>query len=520
MIALHRLPHLATATGALLAATALGAPAAAQTEAEKPTVTSPVASQPPPSPVVSGPLLEVRPGGLTAEQVAERAVAASPTLAARRAEIEAANAQIAKTTAQFFPRVTLSATYTRLSEADNSLGGAIVGAQNPGPLGIGPCDPGNPAGPTCPVDGAGVPVGANALEFPTTRNSYDLTAEVGIPLSDYVFTMPSAVGATRANAQANELGKQAATRDVAHEARVAYHDWLRAVAATSITESSLARTAALLKDARTAFELGAATRADVLRVEALVSNTELQLDRAATMRQLAASRLAILMDEAPRDYAPGQAIPAGPQRLPAAAAESSEQDQLAALVAEATSRRLELGSLDARGKALREATRASNATRMPRLDGFGQLSRAKPNQRFMLDTENWHTSWAVGLRLSYTINDTFTNGAQTRELKAQRAQLEAHRAELERGIRLQVTDAYLEARRARMAVTTAEKAHEAAAEAYRVSRELYRAGQATTTDLLAAENDLMQTSLQKVDASIALEVARLNLDHVVGRDAG
>jgi outer membrane protein TolC len=137
----------------------------------------------------------------------------------------------------------------------------------------------------------------------------------------------------------------------------------------------------------------------------------------------------------------------------------------------------------------------------------------------MLDTENWHTSWAVGLRLSYTINDTFTNGAQTQELKAQRAELEAHRTELARGIQLQVTDAFLESRRAQHAVTNAEKAHESAAEAYRVSRELYRAGQATTTDLIAAEDDLVQASLQKVNAAIALEVARLNLDHVLGRDA-
>jgi len=507
------------AVATFAAMTAIVATSSAQTEAPEVTPPQPVTPEPvlpAPSP---GPIIEVRPGGLTADQVAQRAVAASPTLAARRAQIDASNAQIAKTTAQFFPRVTLSATYTRLSKAENSMGGSIVGAGTPGGLGVGPCDPRDSASPTCVLDAAGDPIGARAFEFPTTRNSYDLTAEVGVPLSDYVFTMPSAVGATRANAEADELGKQSAARDVAHEARVAYHDWLRAVAATSITESSLARTNALLKDTRTAFELGAATRADVLRVEALVANTELQLDKAGTMRQLAAARLAILMDESPREYVPGQSIRIDQHAAPPSQSVGGERQVLAQLVEEATSRRLELTSLDARARALRKAERASDAMRIPRLDGFGQLSHAKPNQRFMLDTENWHTSWAVGLRLSYTINDTFTNGAQTKELKAQRAQLEANRTELERGIRLQVTNAYLEARRARLAVATAEKAHEAAAEAYRVSRELYRAGQATTTDLLAAENDLMQASLQQVDASIALEVAELNLNHVVGRDA-
>ena len=242
MTALSRLPRLRLPAAVFLAVTALAATSPAQTETAEATETTSITPLQPPPPVVSGPLVEVRPGGLTAEQVAERALAASPTLAARRAEIDAASAQIAKTTARFFPRVTLSATYTRLSEANNSLGGSIVGARNPGPLALGPCDAADPAGPTCPVDSAGVPIGANTLAFPTTRNSHDLSAEVAVPLSDYVFTMPSAVGATRANARANEPGEQAAACDAAHEARVAYHDWLRAVAATSSIATACCRT--------------------------------------------------------------------------------------------------------------------------------------------------------------------------------------------------------------------------------------------------------------------------------------
>ena len=468
-------------------------------------------------------LIEVRSGGLTADEVALRAVSASPTLAARRARIDAATAQVEKVTAQFFPRITLSATYTRLSAAENSMGGALVGAQNPGLLTAGPCpaELGTPAGSSCILDSQGAPLGAAALEFPSARNSCDASVEVGVPISDYFLTMHSAIAATRASARSRALSAQLAEQEVRHEARLAYYAWLRSVAATSVTDRSLMRSKALRDDTQAALDLGTATRADMLRVAALVSNTQLQVHQARKMRQLAAARLAMLMDEPPRDYFPGQNLPHGRREpAPRASAEASfNQQRLSQLVTEAQLRRLELASLDEGVNSIRQAEQANGATRLPRLDGFAQLSHAKPNQRYMLDTDHWHTSWAAGLRLSYTINDTFTGGADSKELKAQRAELEAERRQLELAIRLQVTDAYLESQRAGLAIDAANDAHRAAAEAYRVSRELYSAGRATTSELIAAVDDLSEASLQQVNATITLEVAQLQLQHVLGRNA-
>src|SRR5690606_4180709 len=68
------------------------------------------------------------PGGLTAEVVAERSLASSHTVRARLAELDAARARLDQTTAQFFPRLTLRASYTRLSPVSAELGGALVGA--------------------------------------------------------------------------------------------------------------------------------------------------------------------------------------------------------------------------------------------------------------------------------------------------------------------------------------------------------------------------------------------------------
>ena len=84
--------------------------------------------------------LQVKPGGLTADAVARRAVKTSPTVRARQAEIDAAQAKVDNAVAQFIPRLTLKASYTRMSEVDNALEGAIVGAGEASErILIGPC---------------------------------------------------------------------------------------------------------------------------------------------------------------------------------------------------------------------------------------------------------------------------------------------------------------------------------------------------------------------------------------------
>ena len=75
-------------------------------------------------------------GGLTADEVGRLAQASSPEVRASQAEIEAAAAKVDAAMISFFPRVTLSANYTRLSPVGSSLGsGALVGAAESRTLG-------------------------------------------------------------------------------------------------------------------------------------------------------------------------------------------------------------------------------------------------------------------------------------------------------------------------------------------------------------------------------------------------
>src|SRR5690349_494064 len=111
--------------GLAVALVFFAAPALAQ---PLPPAAPPVASPPPvaPPPVVQpvarqlpDPLaiaLAPQPGGLTPEDAARVAAAGKPSVKAKRADLEAAAARVDQALVSYFPRVSVTATYTRLSE--------------------------------------------------------------------------------------------------------------------------------------------------------------------------------------------------------------------------------------------------------------------------------------------------------------------------------------------------------------------------------------------------------------------
>ena len=107
------------------------------------------------------------------------------------------------------------------------------------------------------------------------------------------------------------------------------------------------------------------------------------------------------------------------------------------------------------------------------------------------------------------------NGA---DVESRAAQLEAQRQVLRDGIALEVTQAYQAVLEADFSVASTQKQLATAREAVRVARELFKAGRVTSTTLTDAETELTRARLQTVNARIDARVARVRLDHALGRD--
>ncbi|HEX4337666.1 MAG TPA: TolC family protein [Polyangiaceae bacterium] len=451
-----------------------------------------------PSPRLEG--LDAQPGGLTANDVARRAVDVSPSVRQKREQVKSANERIYQTTVSFLPKLTLLASYTRTSKVNVSFGsggGTLVGTQLK-------------KGDTITSLSQIAPVG---LDFPFPLNNYALEGRLSIPISDYVLRVSDASGATKASRGSARLEVAAEKLKVASDARALYFNWLRSWAQVSIAKNTVESTRARLADARATFQVGAISKADLLRIEALVANTENILNQSVSTLNLTTGELAIVMEDWRPNYRIGEEIP-DPATIHDADASTDK------LIAEGLARRLEVRSLDEAVRALSYGAKAARAGALPHIDAIGDVLYANPNARYFPPSADWHTSWSIGAQASWTFGDTLSNESQGRDYDAQAQAMIAQRRLVRAGVAQEVLASSLDLSRARVSLDKQRVALAAAQEAYRVTTDLFRAGRATGTDLIQSEQGLLDAQVGEVNARIDLAIAAIALRHALGRDVG
>ena len=436
---------------------------------------------------------------LTADEAARRARDTSFEVRARAEERLAADEGVAQARAGFLPRLTGTARYTRLSDVAVPTLGNLVVAPTPGVV-----DPNN-----TPL--LAVPVG-----FPVILNQYLAQASLQIPLSDYFLRLPQAQAAATGNARAAALSEEAARLRVATDARVAYYAWVRARLATGIARQALEQARGHLGDVQLAAAAGAASRADVLRVESQVAGAELLLTRALNLAAIGERQLRTAMhDDSGRNYEIGETVDQPP---PGAIATSTDDAALQPLRAEAAAQRLEPRAITEGAGAAREQGAAALAAGLPRLDAVGNAVYANPNQRIFPQQAEYRGTWDASLQVSWTFSDLPGATAARRGARARASALDAERGQLLDAIGLEVTQAAQAMSEARAAIDTTRRGVGSAEESYRVRRVLFQNGRATSVELTDAETELTRARLDLVNAQIDLRLANARLTHALGRD--
>lgn len=454
--------------------------------------------------------LKPQPGGATARDIGKRAKAHSPAVKAQEAKIRASAAQVDQAMVAFLPKLTLKASYTRISATDTSFGGgAIVGASSPGLLGVGPC-PGGTG--TCVLDSAGNPAGAAAFNITPKLDRYSLSATLAVPISDYLLRLPASSAAVKANLEASRINKRATERKAQADAQLAYYNWVRGVGQVAVAEHALVRLEQLQKDGEAMLAQGVATKADVLRIKALVASGKVAIEQARAFVRLSAKNLALMTGDKAPHYTIGEDIMRRPRPLP-------RSENLKALVSEGLSKRPELRALSKTKTTLRKSASVARAGKLPRLDGFADYTYANPSQSDFTGQGGWQGSWSIGAQLTWTLNDLPGSEASASEYEANLQEVSANETLLRQGIEQEITAAYFDRKQARAARQAAEEAEEAARTALDAKMAQYKAGEATATDVINAEQEYVSAALQRMGAYVDLHVARVRLAYAVGRPA-
>jgi outer membrane protein TolC len=439
------------------------------------------------------PLLGV-PGGLTADGVARVAASSSPLVAERRAQLEESAARLERAKVGLAPTLILNGRYTRLSPIDQPTLGTIIAAPGaaPGPL------------------PSGTPLVAVPLAFPVYLDQTSAQAALSVPLSDYVFRLSFGHLAAERDARAAALAVDSARRRIAAEARAAYWQWARARLDAVVAEEAVKTAAAHVADAARFVDAGSASRADLLRAQSERARAEELRQRAVAAVALAEAHLRVyLRGEAPGPLAIGEALSTDAPEAPIPA-------DVDGLVRLALAQRPEARQLAEAIRALDAQERAAQGGYLPRLDATGEVTIANPNSRFVPQTNEWRTTWSVGLALSFSPNEAAAAHAAARATSAKRTQAIAQRAALADAIRLEVVAAVEDLRSARGSRRAAVEGLAAAEESLRVRQALYAAGRATHVELTDAETDLLRARQSAVAALVGARAAADRLRAALG----
>jgi outer membrane protein TolC len=442
-------------------------------------------------------LTVARPGGITADQVGERAAATSWTAKANEEALRGAATLVDQALASFLPRLSGTAKYTRLSKFT--------------PPAIGLLPPGTNLGPDFPPAlGAALTQG---FSFPLVLDNYLLQATINVPISDYLVRLDQAYTAATRSVDAARWDVVSARAASNASGRIAYYTWLRARGGVIVAVQALNDQKTHLRDARNQFNVGNASKADVLRAETAAASADFALEQAKNLADLSEKQLRVAIhvpDDAP--LVPGEDLDA--PVLPV-------QGNVQALTAEALGTRPEIKSADANAESIRKQADIERAGRFPNLSAFGDAIYANPNPRYFPPTipSKWFPTWDVGAQLTWSPNDILINGASAANMDSRAAGIEANKNVVRDSIEVEVTQMLEAVHQADFGIDSSTRELASADEAYRVARELFNNGRGTSTTLTDAETDLTRARLDLLNSKADARIARIRLDHALGRDA-
>jgi outer membrane protein len=283
---------------------------------------------------------------------------------------------------------------------------------------------------------------------------------------------------------------------------------IRARAAEVVSRASVDTLAEQVADLEAQAEAGLVTPGDVQQLRARLSFAKVDNVRAAGALRVLEESLRRVLHEDRTDLRHADDL------LSVAAAQLPTKD---AALAEALKSRAEVRALGHVMQARQEQVAVERAGVFPRLTVDANVVHAKPNQAVFFDSQNFNTTWTLSINLLWSPNDAVRAwsawGKADRELAGVAADLLA----LEDAINVEVSEALTTYDSAQRLLAAVKDGLDAAESAYEDRKSLVAAGQAPTTELVLAEQDLRNAQLQLINVHLDIRLARARLDRALGR---
>ncbi len=453
--------------------------AAAESEAEEDAAARQLAEQ-----------LEPTPGGVTADEIVQKTLANSPQLAKSTLEADKGAANRARAKLAFAPRIDLMGSYTRLSNVE--LTNFMYNPELP---------PGRNNRPTVDGNKPGI--------FGPSLDQFMAKASVTLPITDWFLTIVPTYKAASKMAEVSEYQRQAQELSVAHDARIAFYDYVYALGVQAVAQASVKVLSAGVEDLESLVNVGASTPTELARARAARANSEALAVQMNGLVQVSMERLKQLTGE---DIRPERGI--GESLIDVELGDAPRTEQV---LGEARAQRPELKALRALDNARQHLARARRGAVLPQVSGVGNAYYANPNPRYVPPKEEWRFTYDVGAMISWSPNDATYAHLQAKDAEVDLRLVAEDLRGFESAIAVEATGAVMEHTTASAEIAAKTEGLKGARRYYADQRALMLAGAATPNDVLLAERDLTQASLEWVNAFVKARRAQANLLKAQGK---
>jgi outer membrane protein TolC len=293
----------------------------------------------------------------------------------------------------------------------------------------------------------------------------------------------------------------ASEQDLILAVKTSYYAYLAAVENHKVQEEAVKRAEEQLKLVQSRFELGSASKSDVLKQKVRYGNDQLAFLRAKNSLTTGRAQLAYTIGLDPRtDWKFSTEYTVREY-------EGTLDDAMEFGLGHAPS----LLSADKSLSAARSATKAAYAEYLPKLNLWANYSKFDGTQAFPVAFDYAQKSHRYGFQISWNIFDGFFRERQITNAKVQQNNARAQFSDLRNLTVSDIKTAYLDIQQLREQRKVSEENVEAAREDLRITQERYNLGAAAILDLLDAQVSLKEaeTALIRVIFDLNLKIAQL-----------
>jgi len=346
----------------------------------------------------------------------------------------------------------------------------------------------------------GMPAQKIKLDF--TRD-YQLALNMSVPLYAGGRIM-SGYKQANLNLQATRESIRQSMQDTVFNVKKAFYGHLLARKFVDVAQEAVDLAQKHLKNVKSLYEVGMASRFDLLRSEVQAANLQPQLIRARNGLSSAELGLKTLLGLDLK-----QAI-----EVKGELSYQAFEANMDAAVAQALASRPELVQLNYQKQMASEMVKMARAAYIPTVAVGGQYNFWGNNLKFGGDT--WESYYTFSLVLNVPVFNGFVNSAKVGESKAMLKQLEFSQKGLTEMVKFEVNDSILSLQQAKESLLSQEKNVEQAQEAVRIAELNYKEGLATNLDVSGAHVALSQARTNHSQALFDYALALAQLEKAIG----